>query len=149
MISGDNVYGLNFPPAQYDQDWSSILNISTITYVDGTPSVAVNFTAPASGKAFVAIGCGARNNDASSNRAVITFEVREDSSEGPVFLASDAGNGVVTAGVGSEEYCYSGNYALVEGMTPGRSYYFVVQHRVTGGTTCDISSRSILVTPVP
>lgn len=149
MIAGDNVYGLDFPPAQYDQDWSSILNVSTLTFVDGTPSVAVNVTAPSSGRAFVAIGCGVRNNASTSDRVNVSFEVREDSSEGPVFLAADANRGVQSPGVGNEAYGYSGTFSLVEGMSPGRSYYFVVRHRVTGGNTCDISARNILAIPVP
>lgn len=147
---GSNVYGLDFPPSQWDQDWSDIANITATSWVAGTPEVAVSATAPTSGKLFVCIGCGLRNNAATSDSVSVSFQVFEDSADGALYQAASQYQGVRSCGIAqSQEFQYHGNMALVTGLSPGRAYYFQVVHQVSGGNTCDISSRSILVTPVP
>lgn len=145
------VYGRDFPRTGFDLDWTSQLNISTTSYVSGTPNVAVNVTAPTSGRVLVCIGSGTRNNGANTDRVIVTYRVLEDDSHGPVFTSESAYRGTTSLGIGTnEEYRYIGNFALEEGLTPGRNYYFQVRHRTTAGSgTCDIASRSIAVIPVP
>lgn len=145
------MYGVDFPPSQYDQDWTTITDIATTTFIPGEPEVAVSVTAPTSGRVFVAIGCGIRNNAATNERAVVTFQVFEDNPDGALFLAADEVRGVKSIGIASsQEFQYHGNMDLVTGLTPGRSYYFqTVYASVNGASTADIASRNILVTPVP
>lgn len=151
MATGGDVYGVDFPPSQYDQDWTTISNITSTTYIAGTPEVAVSVTAPTSGRVFVSIGCGIRNDAATNVRASVTFQVFEDNPDGALFLAADEVRGVKSCGIASaQEYQYHGNTDLVTGLTPGRSYYFqTVYLSTTAAGTVDISSRNILVTPVP
>lgn len=147
---GSQAYGRDFPPSGFDLDWTSQLNVSSTSYASGTPSVGVNVTAPTSGRVLVAVSCGSRNNGANADRAIVTYRVLEDSSEGAVVTAESAYRGVTSVGIGSEEYRYVGNFALEEDLTPGRSYYFQVRHRsVSGAGTVDVASRSIAVIPVP
>lgn len=150
LAPGGQAYGRDFPPSGFDLDWTSQLNISSTSYVSGTPSVGVNVTAPTSGRVLVCVSCGARNNGANTDRVIVTYRVLEDGSEGAVVTSESAYRGVTSIGIGSEEYRYVGTFALEEGLTPGRSYYFQVRHRVTAGSgTADIASRSIAVIPVP
>lgn len=151
IASGSQVYGNDFPPSQYDQDWTTQLNITTTSYVVGTPEVAVSITAPTSGKVMVCVGAGIRNNAATNERAVVTYEVLEDGPNGPVFTAESAYRGITSCGIqASQEFTYRGNFSLETNLTPGRQYFFRVKHRsINGAGTADISSRNILVFPVP
>lgn len=152
LVAGSRVYGMDFPPSAYDQDWTSQLNVTSTAYISGTPSVAVNITAPSSGRVLVCVGAGIRNNSdpANGDTVIVTYRILEDHSLGPVFTAESAYRGTTTVGTSIEEYRYSGNYALEDDLTPGRNYYIQVRHRSTGGVgTVDIASRNILVIPVP
>lgn len=151
FITGSQVYGRDFPPSQYDQDWTVIANVTTTSFVAGTPVVAVAYTAPTSGKAFVSIGCGIRNNAATNERAEVSYRVYEDSDQGLLFQDTGADVGVKSCGIAqSQEFRYVGHQSLVTDLTPGRQYYFQVVHRsLNGAGTADIASRSIMVIPVP
>lgn len=149
--SGTNVYGLDFPPSQYDQDWTPISNIAETVYTVGTPEVAVSVTAPTSGKLFVAIGCGIRNNAATAESGYVSFQIFEDSPDGALYQAANDDYGVRSCGIAaSQEFQYHGNTSLITGLEAGRSYYFQVVHKsAIGAATADIASRNILVIPVP
>jgi hypothetical protein len=151
LPSGSNVYGLDFPPSQYDQDWTLITNIATTTYVAGAPEVAVTVTAPSSGKVFVCIGCGIRNDAATAESGYVSYQIFEDSADGALYQAANDDYGVRSSGIAAaQEFTYHGNMSLITGLSPGRSYYFQVVHKTAlGNSTADIASRSILVTPVP
>lgn len=151
VVAGSPVYGNDFPPSQADQDWTTISNITTTSYVSGTPEVAVNITAPTSGKVLVCLGAGVRNNAATTERVVVTYRVLEDDSNGPVFTSESAYRGIISCGIpASQEFTYLGNFSLETNLTPGRNYYIQVRHRTTAGAgTGDIASRDLLVIPVP
>jgi hypothetical protein len=151
LPSGSNVYGLDFPPSQFDQDWTLISNIATTTYIAGDPEVAVTATAPSTGKLWVSLGCGIRNNAATAESGYVTYQVFEDSVNGALYQAANDDYGVRSCGIAaSQEFQYHGNYSLVTGLTPGRSYYFQMVYKTAlGNSTADIASRDILVVPVP
>lgn len=152
ITSGQPVYGRDFPPSGYDQDWTLQPNIASTAYASGTPEVAVNVTAPSSGRVLVCIGAGIRNNGVNTDTVIVTYRVLEDHSLGPVHTAESAYRGVTSLGAGEEEFSYQGNYALEEDLVPGRNYYFQMRHRVTapaGTPSSDIASRNILIIPMP
>lgn len=151
ITSGSQVYGTDFPPSAFDQEWSNILNITTTSYIVGSPEVGVTVTAPTSGRVLVCIGAGMRNNAANNDRALVSFRVFEDSSNGVEFLEEDDRNGIKSCGISeSQDFRYVGNMTLVEDLEPGQQYYFQVMHRSLGGNgTSDISARDILVIPQP
>lgn len=151
LVSGSQVYGRDMPPSQYDQDWTTIANITTTSYVTGTPEVGVNFIAPTSGRVLTSIGCGLRNNSAANaDRVIVTYIVYEDSSDGDVVEAASAFNGVTMNGTAlSSEFHYVGGFNMLQNLTPGKNYYLQVVHRTTlGSGTADIASRDCAVIPL-
>lgn len=153
LPAGTQVYGQDLPPTQYDQDWTVILNIVGTGYVPGTPEVGVNFTAPTSGRVLVTIGAGVRNNAATGERAIVTFQVFQDNANGPAVVGASFNSGVVSAGVAvAQEFHYIGTFKMVQNLTPGRNYYARVVHRTSSITvapgTADIASRDICVIPL-
>jgi hypothetical protein len=151
LPTGSNVYGQDFPPSQFDQDWSMISNVAETTYTVGSPEVAVAVTAPSSGKLFVCLGCGIRNDAATAESGYVSFQIFEDSPNGALYQAASDDQGVRSCGIAaSQAVQYHGNMALITGLEPGRAYYFQVVHKsALGNSTVDIASRNILVTPVP
>lgn len=151
LPKGGSVYGVDFPPSQFDQDWTAISNITSTSYIVGPTEVAVTVTAPTSGRVLVSVAGGIRNNAATAERAIITYQIFEDSANGALFSAALDDRGVKSCGIAAvQEFQYHGNVDLIEDLTPGRSYYFqVVYTSILGAGTVDISSREILVIPVP
>lgn len=151
LPAGSNVYGVDFPSSQYDYDWTPITNVTSTTYITGAVEVAVTVTAPTSGKLFVCMGCGIRNNAATAERAIVSYRIFEDSPDGALISAGIDDRGVKSCGIAqSQEYQYHGNMDLVTGLEPGKSYYFQMVHlSLLGAGTVDIASRNILVIPVP
>lgn len=153
QVSGSQVYGVDFPPSQYDQDWTNIPNVTTTSYTAGSPEVAVSVVAPTSGKVLVCLGAGIRNNasPASNEQIAVTYRVLEDGPDGAVFTSESLYRGICSAGYTiATTYCYAGNFSLETGLTPGRQYYFQVMHRsIDGEGVGDIASRDITVIPVP
>ena len=149
---GNTVYGKDMPPAVFDQDWTSILNISSTTYAasqSGVGEVGVTFTAPTSGRALIIVGGGLRNNAATQDRAIVTYRLYQDSSSGNQIVFAAADNGIISAGVASsQEYQYQCTYDMLDNLTPGRQYYAQIAYRCTGGTTVDIATRQITVIPL-
>lgn len=151
IIAGSPVYGEDFTPTVFDQDWTEQLNLTNTSFAAGTPEVSVNFTAPTSGKAFVMLGGGVRNNAATNERIILTYEIYQDSTFGSRFQAANQDLGIKSCGIAAaQEYTYRGNFSLATGLTPGALYVFrVVQACVNGAGTADIASRDIAVIAVP
>lgn len=151
LISGGSVYGHDTPPSQWDQDWSAITNVTSTSFIVGTPEVGVNFTAPTSGRVLICIGGGIQNNAATLEQGAISYTLFEDSADGPVVFAADARNGVQSQAVAvSGQFRYLGGFSMEESLTPGRNYYAQVRHRcILGNGTVDIASRDIAVIPLP
>lgn len=150
LNDGISVYGVDTPPSQYDQDWTTISNITTTTYVPGVPEVAVHFTAPTSGRVLVAIGAGIQNNAANADRAIVTYGIYEDSEDGPLIVAPTAYSGIISQGLAvSSSFKYVGAYTMEFDLTPGKSYYARMFYQtILGSGTVDIASRNIAVIPL-
>lgn len=149
LTAGSVVYAADFPPSVYDSDDTSNLNISSTTYIAGTPEVGVVFTAPTTGRVELTIGGGLRDSSG-ANRVHLSPQVfLGTSAAGTEILAPT----VVTRGVGSPaesvNYMYYSRTTLLEGLTPGASYYARTMHKVSGGATADIAARDISVAPAP
>lgn len=151
LISGGPVYGRDTPPSVWDQDWSPINNVTSTTFIVGSPEVGVNFTAPTSGRVLICIGAGIQNNAATLEQGAVAYQLFEESSDGPSIVNADARNGVQSQGVAvSGQGRYLGGYSMEENLVPGRNYYAQVRHRsILGNGTVDIHSRDIGVIPLP
>ena len=152
LAAGSPVYGQDFPPSQFDQDWTQQADLSQFgTFSVGSPEVAVLQVAPRSGKIFVAIAAGIRNQAATVERGEVTFHVHRDGPDGILVQSAFAAWGVKSNGVAlASQFQYVGNFSLIEDLDPGVAYHFQVVHRsVAGQGTIDIASRSIMTIPVP
>lgn len=152
IIPGRQAYGEDLPPSGFDLDWTILSNVSITTYASGTPGVNTNFTAPASGRVLVATGCGIRNNSAANaDRVSITYEIYEDSFDGPLIVPAELRSGVLSNGtLLASDFHYVGGFRMESGLTPGKNYFIRMVYRtILGSATADIASRNISIIPLP
>lgn len=136
------------PAAAFASDETGISNISNTTYAAGTPVVELTFTAPTSGRVWVFIGGGMRDGGTATNIGVwMAPEIRLGSVSGAVVLAADAEDRGVGSLRNKNQYHYYSRMTRVTGLTAGATYYARVMHRVTTGSSADISAREIGVFP--
>lgn len=133
-------------------DDTVISDISSTTYILGTPVVSCVFTAPTSGRVRVIVGMGARDNGASLDRVFLSPQiVKQGSSEITALAAS-----VTLYGYGSSDINvlpqYGSRVGVYSGLTPGYTYVARAMYLITPGTdpdSADLSSRDITIVPVP
>jgi hypothetical protein len=150
LLAGSTIKGLDTPPTVDAFDNTSIANLTNTTYAEGTPEVGTTFIAPTTGRVSCTIGGGLRNNAATSDRVFLSPQIFLGTDDtGSEFLApSVARYGCGSSGGSTtEDYQYLDRESLITGLTPGATYYARVMHVVTGGNTCDIAARSILIKP--
>lgn len=149
--AGSQAYGVDLPPTQYDQDWTT-QSPTTTSYVAGQPEVGVNFVAPASGRVLVCLGAGMRTTTAVTSRGVVTFIIYNDNSDGPVVQGASFNSGITGIGIAAiSQYSYVGTFKMMSNLTPGRNYYAQVVHRSTAAVAAgvvSIASRDITVIPL-
>lgn len=151
ILAGALVRSNDRPTSQWEHDESTITNISSTSYIPGSPVVDVTFTGPTSGRVTLIVGGGVRDNGVGSgNRVWVAPEVRVDNVSGAVVLAADAearGIGACVFNTLTNEFHYMSRRTLLTGLTAGGTYYARVMYRVTGGTTCDLAARDLGVCP--
>ncbi len=144
--AGAKVKAEDFPVAVTASESTAINNITSTSYVTGTPVCSATFVAPTSGRVLLTVGLGARDNGG-TNRVHLAPEVRVTNSGGSVVLSAD----VTLRGVGSvgeaTGFHYRSRTTLLESLTPGTTYYVQTMHKVSAGTTADIVTRDVTVTP--
>jgi hypothetical protein len=139
----------DFPRTVNAIDATQIDNISSTTFISGSPVVATTFVAPTSGMVLLSVSLGARDNGGSTARVHLAPEVRVGSAAGSVFLSADVTRrGVGTPGEAAD-FAYRGRTTLLTGLTAGQVYYVSTLHKVSGGATADIAMRDVTVTPIP
>lgn len=152
LSAGTRVKAMDFPRAMQMVDQTTQANITSTSYTNGSPEVAVRFMAPSSGRVLVVIGGGCRNNTAANeDRVFMAFRVLTgDPADGDVYQTEEIKLGLSNPGGGSDDYAYNGHGTMVQGLTPGTWYYCQFRHRVTlGSGTADIAFRKLTVVPIP
>ena len=141
-----------WPPTEQAFDDTSITNISTTSFIDGSPGVNLTFVAPSSGRVLVYLGGTARSSVSSNGDYVIMgLDLREDDSSGTV-VESPATQGLYTCRwpTAAVNYCSRQRVSPKTGLTAGATYYAGVQYRVGDGDgTADILTRHLIVRPLP
>lgn len=136
------------PASAWASDTTQNNNISSTTYIAGTPSVELTFVAPTSGAVLLSVGVAGCDNGG-TNRIHLSPEVRVGTVAGSVVLAAD----VTERGVGipgeAAANVHRSRTTLLTGLTPSTTYYARTMHKVSGGSTADIAVREIVVTPTP
>lgn len=142
------VKGFDTPTTAWDQDTSWQLNITATDPVPGDPEMGVTFMAPTSGRVLVIIGGGGRDNGG-ANRILMKPEVYAGTQAIPENIVDNGDFKDFTIPGEADEGLYGSRVSVLENLVPFRVHYARVVHAVTGGTSCDIFVREILVAPLP
>lgn len=149
--SGAEIKSDWWPAAKKAEDTTDILNVTSTTWIPGTPEVGTTFVAPRSGRVAVAVVFHLVQQ-AVNDRIFGSFRIHlGTSTAGALHQDADTHLGVSTAGSASAgAEMGRGHLSIVDGLTAGSTYYAVCVHQVEGvGTTSDIAFRRIIVFPVP
>lgn len=145
--AGQRVLALDFTAAAHDEDSTEQTNIGS-SYVDGSPLVAVTFTAPSSGKVDIRLGLRARDNGAVSS-IVLDFELREDDATGSLILDVGANTRRLELNAENDNRTQALSKGfLVTGLTAGQAYYAQTQHFASPAGSADLIYRSITAIPI-
>lgn len=150
--AGDEITTEWWPESVEAQDATTISNITSTSFIAGTPELGVNFVSAKTGRCAVCVSAGMFEQSA-GDRLFISFQVYEgDDATGVLVRSARTGNGISTHGdttAGGSGEMVKGNMTMVEGLTPGVTHYARVMHSVDGGTTNDLRQRRITVIPLP
>ena len=149
---GDDISAEWWPDSVEAFSTLQISNITSTSWIPGTPEVGVQFVSARTGRAGVCVSAGMTEQSA-GDRLFVSFEVYEGTSaSGTLVRSVRAGNGISTSGDttagGSAEQVH-GNMALVDGLTPFVDHYARIVFQVDAGTTNDVRHRRITVIPLP
>lgn len=155
LLGGTRITALDYPPAVQAFDATTIANITSTTYTNGSPEVGVTFMAPTTGRVLLTTGGGVRNNSANNDRVFIAPQIfLGTSSAGTEILAPSAPQYGISSGGGqtNDDYQFHSRTSLITGLTPGATYYVRTMHAQvnnSGATssTSDLSGRSLVVVP--
>lgn len=151
ITDGVIVSATDFPRTVMAQNDTVQTDLSSTTYVTGSPEVGVRFIAPTSGRVIVTVGGGARDNT-NNNRVFLSPEILEDDLVTQVLAPSVTSYGYGIPG-SNADYVFGSRASLITGLTPGRLYYARVMMAAEtdpGGTSfsADVAVREIMVEPV-
>ena len=146
-LAGQRLKALDFTPAVSATSTVVQSNLST-TLTVGSPEVGVVFTAPTSGKANVTVGASFADDTGANNAGILDWKL---------FLGTN-GSGTLVLGTGAFDrrlVAMPGDVTnqsqelsrtvLVQGLTPGSSYYVQLLHASWAGATIDCYARSVAV----
>lgn len=141
--AGQIIRAADFPAAVAVTESTTQANMANTSYAAGTPACSLTFVAATSGRAQIDIW--ARMQGDGTFRAFLGFELYlGTSSSGTLIEAVSDSNAAQTAVVSTES---AGISFLATGLTAGATYYVRTMQKVAGGTTADIFTRRITVTP--
>lgn len=150
VLVGAKIQSGDWPATVSDADPTDILNISSTSFIEGTPVVAVTFTAPTSGKVLITVSSGASDSTVGGRVIVAPNVFLGTNSSGTEVLGTT--NTLATERTTPQQatdYTYASRTSLLTGLTAGSTYYARLVYKVSGATTADISYRDIMVRPVP
>lgn len=136
------------PAATWVANDTTQSNVSSTTYIAGSPTLETTFVAPPSGAVLLSVGLSARD-DTGTNRIHLAPEIRVGSVTGSVALSANVATRGVGIPGGIPNYVYRARTTILTGLTPGTTYYARTMHKVSGGSTADINARDLTICPVP
>lgn len=146
---GAQIRPVDFPPAVFAQSDISQLDITTTAPATvGSPTVAVTWTAPTSGRVIIVIGIGGRGGAGGGRVFGIpqTFEGTDATGTIVIPNTDDEQHGVVIPD-GIVDYCYCSRRSILGGLTPGNPYHTRYVHWADTSGTADIAVRDLTVIP--
>ena len=145
LAAGSRVLALDFPPAVAAYDNTQITDITSTSFIAGSPVVSATFTAPTTGRVVIAVAANVRDS-AGTQRVFVAAHI-ESVTTGLVVATPNAGSFGITNAPPSTVYEIHSRDTLLEGLIPGDTYFARLMYRVNGGSTADIRSRQVTVTP--
>ena len=155
LSAGTQVRAVDFPPAVASTSDTAATNISSTTYLTGTPEVGVRFMGPSSGRVAITVQAGVRVDSAVSpaDRVFVSYQIFVgDPADNDLLQVEEVKNGVSSGGISdaTEDYSFGGHLTILSGLEPGQFYYARVRYRTfLGNSTADIQQRGIIVIPIP
>lgn len=150
MAPGGEISANWWPDSVRVAEGTDQLNITSTSFIAGSPECSTTFVAPLSGRVLVSVTGELRNDDTAGNRVFLSFEVRVGSSAGALNTSAQNFRSVGTSGdTTASAPMIHGNIFMVENLTPRTTYFIRTMHQVTGGTTNDVLYRRLCVIPVP
>lgn len=149
--TGDRITTEWWPESVEAEDSGQIVDITSTSFIPGSPEVGTTFIAARTGRAGIAVS-GAPTESVAGSQIFLTFQLYLGTSASGTLIQGareDLGIssvGDTTAG-GSVEMCW-GNLHMVEGLTPGETYYVRLVYRVESGSTNDLRARRVTVIPL-
>lgn len=152
ILVGAKVKAADFPASAWAQDTTEILNISSTTFIAGTPEVGTTFVAPTSGKVLMFVGGSARGQTGDDRILMAANVFLGSNSSGTQVLSSSVGFTGCGFSLASTSYYYQNRSFHLTGLTPGSTYYARVTYSVvntgTANNVCDIACREIGAIPI-
>lgn len=147
--AGDEIEAGWWPPAMTVREGTDQLDVTSVTFIAGSPECGVTFVAPLTGRVAVCVQASI-DQESAGNRGFVSFEVYEGTSAaGTLRQAAREQYGVSSAGnAASEEQCW-GSMAMVSNLTAGATHYVRTVHRVDAGNQNDFRFRALVVFPLP
>lgn len=151
LLIGRTISATNFPATKFAATATDISNVSSTSFINGSPEISVTFIAPLSGRVLIVNGAGLGDNGGSPAQMFVDSEVRVTDGAGAVVRSSNvAGEGTISSAAENASNEYKSRAYVLSDLTPGQQYFARLQYRaatVNGGTG-DVTARSILVQPI-
>lgn len=149
LTAGTLVKAGDYSVPVYAFDTTTILNVSSGSYITDSPVVDTTFIAPTTGRVMITVGLQAGDN-LGLESLLLAYQVFEGSdATGPLVRGADVGNWGVRSPSKSTNYATWSRCSILDGLKPYEQYYIRTVHRVTGGSSCDLTFRDVMVEPVP
>lgn len=148
--AGDLIEAAWWPESVTVTENTDQLDVSSTSFIAGTPECSTTFVAPMSGRVGVAVAAEMRNDSTGGSRMIVTYEIRLTNVSGAVHTAALLQRGTTTTGdTTASQYMVHGNMTMVEDLTAGATYFIRTMHRVDSGAVNDIGHRRLVVIPMP
>ncbi|SET43624.1 hypothetical protein [Nonomuraea wenchangensis] len=152
ILVGAKIKAADNPASVWAQDTTEISNISSTSWIAGSPEVGVTFVAPTSGKVLMFVGGSARANTGDDRIQMSANVFLGSNSSGTQILSPSVGFTGCGFSAASTSYYYQNRLFHLTGLTPGSTYYARVMYSVvntgTANNAGDISCREIGVSPI-
>lgn len=146
--AGEEISIAAWPESVSVTEETNFLEISSTTFIPGSPACEALFLSPSSGRVGVVVS-GSLQEQANNTRVFLSFEVYEGTSaSGTLVWDAEATYGVSTSGFTGGAMTL-GNFTIVRPLTPGVAHYVRTMHMVEAGATSDLFSRRLVVIPLP
>lgn len=149
-LAGQRIKALDFTAAVGAESLTVQSNIGT-TLAIGSPEVGVIFTAPTSGKAQVTVGASFADDTGANNCGVLDWKLFQGTNgSGTLVLGTGALTRrlILQPGDVANQSQEASRSVLVQGLTPGLSYYVQLLHQSYAGSTVDLYARTVAVLPL-